>query len=1110
MSYYKLNIGLKSNDLIYSKEHEAISSLGQLDIKFTAGITCERMDHISLGKLLVCFYEIRSNKGEISISIFNPENNFEIISFNSTNYISNSDFLVFIKSAISNNYKKSFVCYLLNSGVGAYCFFYTIDDNSYTKPIEYSTYCTPYSVSFKAFFFPLTNKFLFACGTSDSFNFFLFNEEDSKLFLETEKTSIQNCFGYNSFSISFSSNDLKYLMITDTSYGIGDKRTRIYTIENIKNVTIFSSFSESIQTSDFYSSYLSSLNNTNSLLSNDKMSTIPFLSNSISYTMMDNYPISSSFLFSSSTFLHASSSLSPTSLYNSFLSSTSIHNSTKSSSFSFSTNIMHSISNSISISINNNSNFVTSLIKNSDLSSIFDSSSLISFNSNLKCDKYLNYERNKCIDFIPLGFYLYDKTKGLIEKCHESCNSCMIGPNDSSSNCNQCKNNSYYLENGNCIINILCPSEKPLFNKKINECVGLCSVEEILKRKCIINRVDDDSLEIINKNIRQIIYNLTMNDTIDIIIEGNNIIYQISTTNIVKNNKNNNISSIDFGNCENKIKEEYKTEYIIIQKTDINYNNKTIVKYELYDPNHKEEKIDLKICKGDNIQIYTPLDITNNYIHNYFKLYEQGYNILNQNDSFYNDICTQFTSDFNTDMNLFDRKTGYYIANLTSCEIGCSYKGVNMKQKNLQCECPINIEQNDKISNFKLNKEEIINSFYKINEYSNFKVIKCYKLVFSEKGQLNNIGSYFLILIILLYILCGIRYFSNDKMFVANLIKLVLKSINSGEIILFHKSNPLKRKFSLQDIKKDKKEKGIKSIFEIKKENKDNKESSKYSLIGRNKLLKLKGNKPKNKNSSSESDIKIIGFKKKGKIRSNFIRTSSISNQNKNNNYNDEELNKLEYEEALIIDKRGYLKYYCSLLRRNNLVIFTFFQKTDYNLPLVKYSLFLISLSLYFVVNAFFFVDSTIHKIYEHQGMVKLFLEVPKALYSSIISVFCNLFINSLALSEKSLLKLKKIKDKNKRDSSSAYLYVFLRRKITIYFVIGFVFLIFFWYFISAFCAVYKNTQVIYLKNCSISFCISMLYPFLISLVPGLFRIPSLKSGKDKILYGIGNILAFL
>ena len=541
----------------------------------------------------------------------------------------------------------------------------------------------------------------------------------------------------------------------------------------------------------------------------------------------------------------------------------------------------------------------------------------------------------------------------------------------------------------------------------------------------------------------------------------------------------------------------------------------TIIKYELFNPNNKEEEIDLKLCKGDSIQVYTPLDITNNYIQNYYKIYEQGYNILNQNDSFYNDICTQFTSEYNTDMNLLDRKTGYYIANLTSCEVGCIYKRVNMEQKNIQCECPIKLEQNNKISNFKLNRGEIINSFYKFNDYSNIKVIKCYKLVFSEKGQLSNIGSYFLIIIILLYILCCIRYFSNDKMLVANLIKLVLKSINPGDIILFHKSNPLKRNYSSQEKIIKKKKKGIKSIFSFKKEKKMKlekkckKESSKYSLIKKNKSFKLKGNKLKNKNTTNDSDIKIINIKKTKKIPSHFI-TSSKTNQIKNYNYNDEELNKLEYKDALLIDKRGYLQYYCSLLRRNNLIIFTFCQKTDYNLPIVKYSSFLISLSLYFVINAFFFVDSTIHKIYEQQGMVKIFIELPKLIYSSIISILCNLIINSLALSEKKLLNLKKIKNKYERDNNSVYLYVFLRRKITIFFVIGFIFLNFFWYFISAFCAVYKNTQVIYLKNCSISFCISMSYPFLISLFPGLFRIPSLKSGKNKYLYRIGNILALL
>ena len=42
------------------------------------------------------------------------------------------------------------------------------------------------------------------------------------------------------------------------------------------------------------------------------------------------------------------------------------------------------------------------------------------------------------------------------------------------------------------------------------------------RKKYIINRISDDSLEIVNENIRQIIHNLTMNDTIDTIIEGNN------------------------------------------------------------------------------------------------------------------------------------------------------------------------------------------------------------------------------------------------------------------------------------------------------------------------------------------------------------------------------------------------------------------------------------------------------------------------------------------------------------------------------------------------------------------------------------------------------------
>ena len=69
-----------------------------------------------------------------------------------------------------------------------------------------------------------------------------------------------------------------------------------------------------------------------------------------------------------------------------------------------------------------------------------------------------------------------------------------------------------------------------------------------------------------------------------------------------------------------------------------------------------------------------------------------------------------------------------------------------------------------------------------------------------------------------------------------------------------------------------------------------------------------------------------------------------------------------------------------------------------------------------------------------------------------------------------------------------------------------------FWYFITCFCAVYANTQIILIKDILISYGISMIYPFLINLVPGIFRIRSLKaSKKDKeFVYRIGNLVAII
>ena len=74
----------------------------------------------------------------------------------------------------------------------------------------------------------------------------------------------------------------------------------------------------------------------------------------------------------------------------------------------------------------------------------------------------------------------------------------------------------------------------------------------------------------------------------------------------------------------------------------------------------------------------------------------------------------------------------------------------------------------------------------------------------------------------------------------------------------------------------------------------------------------------------------------------------------------------------------------------------------------------------------------------------------------------------------------------------------YLLIKFIIYFIFSFILLFFFLYFITCFCAVYTNTQMILIKDTLISFGISMLYPIGLNLLPGIFRIPSLRTKKKK------------
>ena len=226
--------------------------------------------------------------------------------------------------------------------------------------------------------------------------------------------------------------------------------------------------------------------------------------------------------------------------------------------------------------------------------------------------------------------------------------------------------------------------------------------------------------------------------------------------------------------------------------------------------------------------------------------------------------------------------------------------------------------------------------------------------------------------------------------------------------------------------------------------------------------------------------------------------------------YNIYELNNLNYNEALIKDKRTYIQYYLSLLKTKHLLLFSFCSPNDYNSKIIKILLLLLSFTIYLIVNALFFNDNTIHNIYIDNGKYNFIYQIPQIIYSSLISIILNIILKTFALSEQNILELKNSKDKKLINNKSKELIRCLYHKFILFFIISFIFLLFFWYYLSIFCAVYENTQIHLIKDTLISFGLSMIYPFGIYLIPGIFRIPSLKTNTRETLYKLSKIIQLI
>ena len=280
-------------------------------------------------------------------------------------------------------------------------------------------------------------------------------------------------------------------------------------------------------------------------------------------------------------------------------------------------------------------------------------------------------------------------------------------------NCYKICDNYYYFKdsyNYICTEDLKCPKEynKLIINKK--RCIDKCYKDDIYKyeyndncyEKCpngtnestyicsdfeMENEITEKKDQKINKYKEDItkgniIENIIKNKK-DIIEKDNNITYQITTSDNQKNNTNiNNISTIDLGICEDRLRYIYDindTLPLIIFKIDYYspYASIPIIGYEIYHPINKS-KLNLTYCQDILIKLNAPTSIDEN---NLFK-YEP-------NSGFYTDNCYSYTTEDGTDIILNDRKQEFKDNNLSLCQNNCEYKGYNTNNKKSSCECYI-------------------------------------------------------------------------------------------------------------------------------------------------------------------------------------------------------------------------------------------------------------------------------------------------------------------------------------------------------------------------------------------------------------------------------------
>ena len=217
------------------------------------------------------------------------------------------------------------------------------------------------------------------------------------------------------------------------------------------------------------------------------------------------------------------------------------------------------------------------------------------------------------------------------------------------------------------------------------------------------------------------------------------------------------------------------------------------------------------------------------------------------------------------------------------------------------------------------------------------------------------------------------------------------------------------------------------------------------------------------------------------------------------------EFDDMKFEIAILIDNRNFWEKFCCEIRDNCIIIILLF-RNDIMFKQIRLSSFILSCTLDYFFNAFFYSEIYLQKIYEENILITLLIDYPKEIFSCLSAQFIVKLIELLMEDKALSLFIRRIAfhDKNYLKGVN-YLLKKYEKRFYIYISISYLILGITWYYTSAFCTVYQNSQMKLLYDTLESLALNLIIPFPISFLSVTFRHLAIKK-LNKFLFIISNI----